>query len=80
MSSSASTSDSGLGATGSSESRFGPLRSPVKAGAFWAAVLLPFCTLGLLASGLETPTGYALLAALLAGNVLALVVGHNYRR
>ncbi len=80
MSSSASTSDSGLGATGSSESRLGVLRSPVEASAFWAAVLLPFCTIGLLASGLETLTGYALLAALLVGNVLALVVGHNYRR
>ena len=52
--------------------------TPVKAGAFWAAVILPFCSLALLASGLETGVDYATLVALLAGNVVALVVGHDY--
>ena len=52
--------------------------APVKAAAFWAAVLLPFCTLALLAGGLETGTDYATLASLLVGNVVALVVGHDY--
>lgn len=54
------------------------LRKRLRAGAFWAAVLLPFCILILLASGLETTFDYVALAALLAGNVLALFVGHDY--
>lgn len=55
------------------------LPTPLKAAAFWTAVVMPFVSLGLLASGLESYTGYALLAALLLANVLALVVGHDYR-
>ncbi|WP_336135576.1 hypothetical protein [Natronomonas amylolytica] len=54
------------------------LRRHLRAGAFWAAVLLPFCTLGLLASGLDTNADYALFAGFIAGNVLALFVGHDY--
>ena len=52
--------------------------TPVKAVAFWAAVVLPFCSLALLASGLETGLDYATLVGLLTGNVVALVVGHDY--
>lgn len=52
--------------------------TPLKAGAFWAAVLLPFCSLALVATGLDAPTDYATLVALLFGNVAALVVGHDY--
>ncbi|MFT4884352.1 MAG: hypothetical protein ACI8U4_001867 [Natronomonas sp.] len=54
------------------------LQQRLKAGAFWAAVLLPFCTLGLLASGIDTNADYVALAALIAGNVLALFLGHDY--
>ncbi|MEF8806581.1 hypothetical protein [Natronomonas sp.] len=54
------------------------LQRRLRAGAFWAAVLLPFCTLGLLASGLDTNSDYVVLAGLIAGNVLALFVGHDY--
>jgi hypothetical protein len=72
MSPSTSTNDHGVTPTG------GSVPTPVKAGAFWAAVLLPFCSLALLANGLETNVDYAALAALLAGNVVALLVGHGY--
>lgn len=54
------------------------LRKPLLAGAFWAAVLLPFCILTLLASGVVTTSDHVTLAALLVGNVLALLVGHDY--
>lgn len=68
----------------SSEHRFprvdgSRLPTLLKAAAFWAAVILPFALLGLLASGLQTNVEYVLLAALLVANVLALVVGHDYR-
>jgi hypothetical protein len=52
--------------------------APVRAVAFWAAVVLPFCTLALLAGGLETALDYAGLVGLLTANVVALVVGHGY--
>lgn len=56
------------------------LRRPLQAGAFWAAVLLPFLTLGLLASGVESTYEQLALVGLLAANVVALLVGHGYRR
>lgn len=55
------------------------LPTALKAVAFWAAVVLPFATLGVLANGLDSNTQYVLLAGLLVANVLALVVGHDYR-
>lgn len=51
---------------------------PIRAGAFWMAVLLPFCVLLLLASGVETTREYGVLISLLTANVAALVVGHGY--
>lgn len=51
----------------------------LKAVAFWAAVVLPFAILGVLASGPDTTSQFAVLAGLLVTNVLALVVGHDYR-
>lgn len=74
MSPSTSTNDPGM-ATGKPSG----LRKRLRAGAFWAAVLLPFCILALLATGLDTTADYLTLATLLAGNVLALFVGHDYR-
>lgn len=55
------------------------LPTALKAAAFWIAVVLPFASLGLLANGLQSNTEYVLLAGLLLANVLALVVGHDYR-
>lgn len=55
------------------------LPTALKAVAFWAAVVLPFATLGVLANGLDSSVHYAILAVLLVANVLALVVGHDYR-
>jgi hypothetical protein len=55
------------------------LQQRLRAGAFWAAVLLPFCTLAVLANGLDGTSDYLVLAGLLAGNVFALFLGHDYR-
>lgn len=54
------------------------LPTSIKVGAFWAAVLLPFCALALLASGLSTRAEYGLFVSLIALNVIALFVGHGY--
>lgn len=54
------------------------LPAPVKAGAFWAAVLLPFLALVLLISGLSTTLEYGFFLSIVAVNVVALVVGHDY--
>lgn len=67
--------------------RLGELgRALVEGTAFWSAVLLPFCALVLLAArsapASVTPTvpSWPLLIAVLAANVLALLVGHRHRR
>jgi len=49
---------------------------PVHRLAFWAAVVLPFLYLPLLATGLETETQTIAFVVLLACNVVALVLGH----
>lgn len=56
------------------------LPAAIKAGAFWAAVLLPFCSLALLLGGLDTPTEYVVFVGLVVTNVLALIAGHDYGR
>ena len=56
------------------------LPRPLKAVAFWAAVLLPFFMLALVVGWAATPSHYLVLAGLLCANVLALVVGHDYGR
>lgn len=55
-----------------------PVPEAVRAGAFWAAVLLPFCVLALLMLGIETTAGYTLFVLLVAVNVVALILGHGY--
>lgn len=55
------------------------LRQQVQVAGFWTAVVLPFLHVPLLLSGLETATDTWLFVALIALNVLALVVGHGYR-
>ena len=52
----------------------------VTAGAFWAAVLLPFCSLALLLGGLGTTLEYFGFIALVVVNVVALIIGHGYGR
>lgn len=52
---------------------------PARAVAFWGAIALPFLNLGLLLRGLSTPSETFAFLALLAVNVLALLVGHPYR-
>jgi hypothetical protein len=54
------------------------LPAPIKAAAFWTAVLLPFFAFALLMRGLSTPVEYAFFVSLIAVNVVALVVGHGY--
>ena len=54
------------------------LAVPVRFVAFWVAVALPFLSLPLLVGGLEGSEP-VVLGALLAVNVVALVVGHGYR-
>lgn len=55
------------------------LPAPVLAGAFWLAVLLPFCSLAVLAGGIASVTS-PIFASLLAANVVALIVGHGHRQ
>ncbi|MFQ3318934.1 MAG: hypothetical protein ACI8UR_001991 [Natronomonas sp.] len=73
MRSSTSTNDRGLLPAAASS-----LLGPLKAGAFWAAVLLPLCTVALLATGVETTADYLTLVGFVVANVIALVVGHDY--
>jgi len=46
---------------------------------FWSAVVIPFVLLGLVVAGSAVEHAGAL-GALLAANVLALRLGHDYRR
>lgn len=54
------------------------LHQQVQAAGFWTAVVLPFLHVPLLLSGLDTATDTWLFVALIALNLLALVVGHGY--
>ena len=47
---------------------------------FWTAIVLPFLYVPLLATGLSTASETATFLALLGVNLLALYVGHAYRR
>lgn len=58
----------------------GFVRKPLQAGAFWMAVFLPFVVLGVLASGIHGMGEVLVFVALVALNLLAFVVGHEYRR
>ena len=55
------------------------LLRPVRAVAFWTAVLLPFCALALVALGKMEPTAPTFGRAL-GLYVAALLVGHGHRR
>lgn len=51
---------------------------PVKLLSFWAAIVLPFMHLSLLATGLDSPSMTAAFIGLVALNICALYVGHPY--
>lgn len=53
--------------------------TPLHRLAFWAAITLPFLHLPLLVSGLDSETQVLAFVALLACNVIALLVGHPDR-
>lgn len=53
---------------------------PLKWVAFWAAVVLPFLHLPLLATGLDSESSTLAFLALVGLNVLALYVGHPHNR
>lgn len=53
---------------------------PLKGVAFWSAVALPFLHLPLLAAGLDTQGRTMAFVVLLTLNVVALLLGHPYRR
>ena len=53
---------------------------PVRAAAFWLAVALPFAYLPMLVGGIGSETQLLTFLALLAANVLALLVGHDHQR
>lgn len=72
MSPSTSTNERGTASTALS------IPNPVKAGAFWSAVLLPFCALLFLMNGFDTTAEYLLFVGLVSINVVALIVGHGY--
>jgi hypothetical protein len=60
------------------ERLFDAVAAPLRFVGFWAAVAMPFLYLPLLFGGL-TGGEAVVFAALLATNVLSLVVGHGYR-
>jgi hypothetical protein len=52
---------------------------PVRQLAFWAAVVLPFLHLPLLATGLQSQQTVIAFVALVAVNVVALVLGQGHK-
>ncbi|WP_121823356.1 hypothetical protein [Halostella salina] len=56
------------------------LTTPFQMAGFWMAVVLPFLHVPLLATGLSTPSETMTFLALLALNLVGLVVGHTYNR
>jgi hypothetical protein len=56
------------------------LATTIRAVGFWAAIVLPLLYVPLLATGLSSSTDGAAFLLLVAGNLLALYVGHSHRR
>nr|WP_255194507.1 hypothetical protein [Natronobeatus ordinarius] len=56
------------------------LAKPVRVASFWTAIVLPFLYVPLLATGLSDSAETLTFLGLLALNLLALYVGHSYRR
>ncbi|WP_207890186.1 hypothetical protein [Natrarchaeobius chitinivorans] len=57
-----------------------PLAEPIRRAGFWTAIVIPFLYVPVLANGLTTWLESSLFLCLLVINVLALYVGHAYRR
>lgn len=57
-----------------------PIRSSAQFAGFWAAIVLPFGHLSILARGLASLELTLVFLALLALNLLALYVGHGYNQ
>ncbi len=76
MSTPSSTDLPSLPADGDGASLVETVLRPVHQLAFWAAIVLPFLHLSLLATGLETQTQTVAFVVLLACNAVALLVGH----
>lgn len=56
------------------------LAQPVKQLSFWAAIVLPFMHLSLLAAGLDSRSMTAAFIGLVALNVCTLWIGHTHGR
>ncbi|AGB39243.1 hypothetical protein [Natronococcus occultus] len=56
------------------------LADSIRRASFWTAIVLPFLYVPLLATGLSTASETATFLALLGVNLVALYVGHAYRR
>jgi hypothetical protein len=54
------------------------LARPVKRLSFWAAIVLPFIHLPLVATGLDSPSLTVAFLVLVALNVVAIILGHTY--
>jgi len=54
------------------------VRRQLRIAGFWAAVCLPFLHVPLLVTGLDSTGDAVAFVALLAANLLALVVGHGH--
>lgn len=79
------SSGSGSGSTGHGSIAHGSLPRealvrPIQIVAFWTAVALPFLHVPLLLYGLETTPELYTFFGLLAINLVALFVGHGYKR
>lgn len=59
--------------------RENPLTTPVEMVSFWLAVALPFLYLPLLMTGVTTDGELLSVLVLVGLNVIALIVGHDYR-
>lgn len=56
------------------------LTRPVRALAFWSAIALPFLNMALLFHGLSSTADTTTFLVLVVANLVALYVGHSYRR
>lgn len=55
-----------------------PVLTLVRVASFWTAIVMPFLHVPLLLTGIETPSETVAFLALLALNVVALVLGHSH--
>ncbi|MFC4542245.1 hypothetical protein ACFO5R_09925 [Halosolutus amylolyticus] len=68
------------GETGALERIVPSMATPIRKTGFWAAIVMPFLYVPLLATGLSTSRETMVFLGLLAVNLVALYVGHAHRR